>query len=1675
MMRGLWLGLLVAFAGSFAAQAQVSIKPGVPLIVPGTGLGWEVQELKLVVRVEEPGEIEIRLYSPGFDPNDYRSPNELGDERYDGGKGRLLAVYRLLRGEETLAEQRFGVEPHRWATFYRGPLEAGEYLLVSRFLGNGKNAVIYKLVAHSGKAQLTVAPSSMQTYNVVRGGWQTPFVVQIPEPSPGVRAGIYDGDGPRELEFRVRGPEGEERPPVSGNYEWTYVPVEEVGRYAFSFRIPGTATQHTNTIGFRLFLGKIEVEVVDEAGRPVPGAGHRVLGEYVREVVPVLPPGWELVRTEVKNGRLVSPERAVFGLGQGYVRYVLRPKPKQAPPTGTLRLSARVGCGSWSRPVALRLRIGDRPLTIPPEGVELTLAPGTYQVFPEAVSGALLEGPKEVVLREGKVTEARFWLQPQVRLELEGLPRELRAGERVKFAARATTAYPGELPVELSLSASENLRLAGPDRLEGVLTADNPVSLETWLVAEAPGAGRVLAETSPCPARTEQALSVLEPPRPSVALERTVEPTTLLPGEETQVCLLVRATGEAPLEYRLVDRTPDWLQPRQPPRFEGTLEPGEARRHCYRAAVAYGEPTDGVLYARLESNAGLKTDEASVRRVLLGLWKGVEPARIDLGGDARFWIRVRNPLPRSIRVRLRDLPDPGLGLEPNEREVVLAPHQERTLRFLATPVRSGLLKNRAEAYVGEVLAARPAEAELLVAPPRLEGRVSEVRVTFAVKEGKGEGLLIRHAPPSGARYRRGSSRLDGRPIDDPRRDEEGRLYWRVPFASRGVLRYVLEHEDPLDPLPQPELTLLLADREIPLQGSLRLEDYRAAKPLGSRLVAGPAHRVTAGETAALQLLAPATVERDGEVLAALDAPGEVAVPLKPGENRLLVRARDTAEELVVYRSGPPERVRLESVRAVADGRTLLIYRLHFEDAKGNPAAVDRATVASTPEPLDPDADPLVSGYQIPVEAGVATLRLRPKATPGTVTIEVQVADGHYTLKDYVQGPERPLYLAQGSVTVRMLPELAWGGLARGYAEAPIGEGYLQAAMDLTYTDGALYRGLSRPEGPTGRFPLLGSGEESRRPLASDDGVAFRYDRGEFSLGYERISRGYSALYLERRGALSLSAHVGLVSRTRLTERIRPDGSRTYALSRPARPGSEAVYLESGGRRRRLLPFRDYTLDALGGTLYLAYALWPTDRALNPQTLVVEYAPLEAPRDRVAFGVSAGYREGPVTLRAFVDSLNAGSDWSFGLEAGYRWKNFGAEMAYRFEDGRHRVRLAARGRLADYTAAADLAYDGALTGRARVAAELTDRDRLALEHEGNNRLNETRVLYERRWNEAWHAGLGLGYRWEVPGLAGVARLGFEDQETALSLTHSQPFAGPARTSFFARRALDENLTLRADLAYAWSRGLEGVMGLDQRLGSANLSLAYRLPGASGEGNRARFGIRAPFALEEHWNLDVYAGASYDFDDPARLLGAGVGLRYRDERLAGTLGVDGSIGDRGKKLALRAGLAGTLDDRQVLSADANFQVLPEYRGRFTLAYAFRGETLQALTYHRFRTYPAPELEGEAALAWHPSLEWQLRPSAAYRLRLADPEGNTYQVGLGANYYFSSRLGIGGGAYYIWQPASGRSGVSFSVEGSLRVVDPVWLNLGYTFGGFEGITLEARPGLYLRVDLFGGSEAP
>ncbi|MDM7324244.1 MAG: hypothetical protein P3W93_004480, partial [Thermus sp.] len=96
------------------------------------------------------------------------------------------------------------------------------------------------------------------------------------------------------------------------------------------------------------------------------------------------------------------------------------------------------------------------------------------------------------------------------------------------------------------------------------------------------------------------------------------------------------------------------------------------------------------------------------------------------------------------------------------------------------------------------------------------------------------------------------------------------------------------------------------------------------------------------------------------------------------------------------------------------------------------------------------------------------------------------------------------------------------------------------------------------------------------------------------------------------------------------------------------------------------------------------------------------------------------------------------------------------------------------------------------------------------------------------------------------------------------------------------------------------------------------------------------------------------------------------------------------------------------------------------------------------------------------------FQIRPGFAYRIKPQDPAANTYQFSLGSNLYLGRTFGLGGALYYILQPGTGQDRLVYSVEGSLRVLEGLWFNLGYSFGE----TLLQPEGLYLRLDFFGGS---
>ena len=1884
-MRPLWFWICL-LAGLALGQARTDLKG----IVPGDQLGWEIQELQASIVVHKPTLLNLQIYSPGFDPNDYRSAlkgkEELGDERYDKGKGELVAEFALLRDGRVLAEERFGVEPHRWVLFFRGEVQPGIYLIKSRLLGLGKNAFLYRIQTSVPQAAELLIDPTLQIYDVrsasysnIRGkDWQEPFLLDVSSEVLPLRVDFYDEDGAQEMEGRVRLPDGRiESRNVSGDREWAYYDIRQPGQITFGFRQPKTARQYSNTIGFRvdacMKVGReafrvvapqpVSASAVDVEGRPleVPIA---LEGDKVRVVrLPALPEGYRLVRLEVEGGEYLDETSARFGCGGGSARYILE---RLASPPVTvlpaqLELEAVLVLPDGERPIDLPIRVGERAISLSQGQARVSLEAGTYSLAP-VLSGARVEGPGSVVLQEGETQKVRFRVYPEVKLALAASPNTLRVGEETTLVARASTDFTRLLPADLELDlppcleALEAPRLVSPiaqgreavlqvraralckaeplvtatlspwaQQAQALLKIVQPATFTLHKEALTPSAavgseavwrlrvantgdepGRVRLQDNLAPGLQGQALDQvvelaagaaqtfevrarvsLEAPsvlvntarllgeggqtlreaqaqvavlRPVAELSRSLDKRMVVPGEEVEVRLVVRNSGQAPLSYTLQDTYPEWLEVAQAPAFSGTLAPGESQTHTYQAKVRFGAPAEGAFLAQVVSNGGNPSAPDTLRRTLLRLEKTVEPARVDdplsgqtakaavhqvvVGSTAVFVIRVGNPTDHPLSLRLLESPAEGLRMElPESLEFTLQPGEVRELELEAQAERVGPLDNQVTAFVGSTPASLPAKATLLALPVLEPYRLSTVTLDFSVENiAQYDRLLLTHLPPEGATYEPGSARLDGRPLPDPRIDDQGRLFFELPGARvaleerhppvrlvadrpgskgfSGQLTYQLRHRGALGPLAQPTLTLQVGDREVYLQGQQRFAGLEKARPIISQqrdgfiqeplpgtlfradkarvvlqALYGLEVRLTLnGQEVGSKNLGQATYDSD-KGLQRLEYYG---LPLQPGRNLIEVQTALGSDRVEVFLAGNPTRLEVRPVRLLADGRTPLELEVRAVDGLGLASGFGPLTVEASGEPLEPDAFPLLSGYQVLLQDGVARLRFKPTATPTPLRLRLTFGEIKEQAEFFVLGRQTQLWQFQGSVGLQLGESLQVSGLGRGYLESPFASGTLRAALDgsLRFNQGQpqVETGLRELPDPTGRFPLTGSGREATLPLRSDDPLALRYDQEGFSIGYFADQLGVfglsglpqgTALRLETRGDLNLQGFAGWLPASSKTEVIVPDGTRFYKLSGPAEPGSEQVLLLVGASQTRLERLKDYVLDAASGTLTLSRPLWPSAPDFQPVRLEVTYAPLGGSR-ALGYGAGARFKLGYFSIGAGVAYL-PGSGWRYGAEAFYQQPGFGLRATYS-RGTAERLGLELSGKNGPLESSANLTYEGKLQGQAQVAYSLSEADRVSLEHQ-TGEANRTGLLYTRRLFlpgeqaregsvprgivPAFSVGGGLGYTWETASLAALGRLGLSSGALNSELTHAQPFSlsQSASTRLRATLAFDANLSAEADLVQTWGLGFSGSLGLKQKLGGANLALSYQLPGAAGEGNRARFGLEAPLPLDERWSLNASAGLEQSFATGSSQAAFGLALRYQSEAFSATLGAETALGSQ-PKLVLRAGATGQLDEQQTLSLDANYQVAPTLEGRFTLAYALRGREVSLLTYHRLQSGPEATLEGALATSYHPALAFQLRPSLAYRLKLSDPAGHTYQLGLGANYYFTDWLGLGAAAYHQLQPGTQTSATAFSLEASLRLVEGLWLNLGYTFGGFTGLTPDTAPGLYLRLDILGGS---
>ncbi len=1802
-----WIGVL-SLALALVTPLAGAQGTGV-LRFKATAVGDEVwpvlNGLDLWFKVPRPTRLTLRLYSPGLDPKDYRAAlrgeEELGDERYDGGLGRVRAYYGLFREGRALAEALFAEEPHAWATLFEGELPAGNYLFRHRFYGKAKNAFLVEIHWEGTRPELLLDPkpttldifgnpgATLRQLPGERG--QAQELLRLRVDRVPVEVGFFDEDGPEEILAWVEGPEGLRPRPVSLDLEWRAYPLEAPGLYRFLFAQAPTAQQYSNTIAFRIggcaslegfdgayalrvvAPGPRSVEVLDPEGRPLDIRVEEKEGFFR----PLLPEGYRLQRVETEGG-VVQEDGVYLGCPGGMARFVVAPPPP--PPKGEVLVRGVLVLGEREVPTPVALRLGEEEGRF--EERSFLLPPGEYPLQVLPVEGARVEAPSRVRVEAGARLGVTVRVRPEVRLELTPSLQRLAEGERGRLEVRATTPFPGPIPAELELLLPEGLTPLGPTRITAPLGQSRPVVLEVpvegvrglhevqarlspfgltqraqveiyrqasfrlekrALTPEAPllgearfllqvvnegdEAGSVTLEELP-----EKGLAPVDPslfplrlalgpgegkavevsyrveaggtltnrarllqegrllaeaqaqvqallPKPT--LSRGLPHALYLPGEVVEHTLVVGNQGQAPLRYRLLDTCPGFLDPASA-EFTGVLGPGETRVHTYQARVLLGPEAEGVCEAQLVWALGVERAGVRLGRRPLLLTKEVAPARILEGAQAVFTIRVKNPVDHPVRINLKDLPPQGLKMEPLDLDLTLAPGEEKVLALEATaPI--GQYTNRALVFLGESPAALPAEAVLEVLPVLYPERQSQVRIPFKV-EGEGDLLLLAHRLPEGASYQPGSARLNGQPLEDPRRDREGRLIWRLPFDKEGVLSYTLFHTQALPALPEPELTLLARGREVYLRGQITLRDYEGAEAIREarrglirepqdglvlrdrdtfalRIEAplGPIRVLLNGEEVPPSLLGRAEYD-EGQKVQRLEYFG---LPLKEGRNLVEVEAQGGYDRVEVFRPGTPVRLVAELVQGRVDGRTPIEVRVRALDASGLATGFGPLSVESDLEALNPDAFLQLPGYQVLLRDGEARVLFRPLPAPREFSLKARFNELGLEARFFAGAREGALWLAQGSVTVGLTP-LSLSGLARGYVEAPLGGGQFQGALDTT---GGLGRRL--PQDP----PLTGSGEEARRPLTSDDPIAFRYDDPSLTLAYERapLAPGLpeaTGLRLETRGETRFSLALALLPEASLKEEILPDGTSVYRLSHVPRIGSLRLILQEGARERVLQEGRDYVQNL--DYIYLSQPLFPWTPQGEPVRLVALYAPEEAPRTLLGLAVGGRYEAG---------------GWSLGLGGAYRFSltgsagpglYLGGEVMYRSGASRFGLRatweealkLALEGQVQEglFRFQGNLLWQegqGLPTGSVRAGVE---EGAFGVYLEGQNQGLQSQVGLLAEWSpRPLVFGVGVGYLLREAAWALLFRTGYREGGAEVLLTHTQPFGVRPNTLLSARIPLLPGLSAEGSLAYLWGEGFSGTLGLRSQVGGGNLALYYDLPTASGEGNRARFGLEAPFPLTDRLALNLTLGAERDLGRGEGFTAFGLALRYRTDDFVATLGPEVRLGQETRFL-VRGGAAGSLDAENTLGADLALELFPEPRGRFTLAYAYRGPELSLLTYHRLGL--GEKAEGEALLSYFPFPSFQLRPSLAYRYPFPDPQGLLLQAGLGLTLYPLERFSLGGAVYWLGLPYLAEGRFTAQAEFGVKVLDGLWLNLGYGFGPL----LFTPEGFYLRLDLFGGS---
>lgn len=1627
------------------AEAQ-QINTSLPLTSIGSYLMWEVGDQTMNLDVGATGHVQLDLYSPKLDQSDYRSKTYFGDEQYDDNRSNVTTTF-TLRGADgkVVAQRTFKPGQHDWETFLNQELPAGSYRLSAVTTGNGKNTFALRLTGRSASIR-----ADHLTVNVHSAEWMP--VVNVKTDGPGYSLRMYDGDGPRELEARLRYADGRlVALPISATTEWVDLPLpEEAGSFVVETRQPKGAKQYSNSVGFSLQRAQQTVPLtltqVDETGRL----------EVTAELL--LPTGNRPTNVDVSvNSQAINVD------------------------------------GSWNN----RVEAGD------------------YTVEPQPVPGAeVTSSPKTVTVSKDGSAHVHVQVRPEMAIDLQADKVQLCVGDVVGFVGTASTAYTGALPYNLKLSGT-GLELRGQLETDGEITAGAGAELRAEAVATEPGTHRVLLQSAMWNQEVVRTIEVL--PQTTALQVRREVPSNLEPGQETTVRVLLTNTGAEEAQYNLKEEALG-LTFLDGDEFSGTLQAGETREINYRVragqsgeATVNGAVTSGVCAVPQGVTSRITVDAPRVvhnaqrsSEVLLPFTAPRQAESLVVSHRVPEGARY---VPGSARLGVTPIADPKVGgsgllywdietvgLKANGNDGPLQGQVTYDLAHsdaLPALERASLVAHyRGDRY--EVLEGQFSRSDFQRAGT-LEAQAESGRENAGAVKLPLEGTVYRTVDkvtvvvevPQGAST---ALTVNGQPVDaahvasetqDGIRGVQRLTYMGVPISAG---ENIIEAGGSFV-----KVAMAGATREIKLEPLQVVAD--GSSPIRVRINA-------------LDEFGNGTSQRHVTVRPNLEpyAPDASAehgyqVELVDGVGILELRPQNVPSQLIVEADLGGHTIR-ESVQLLADNQTfgvgVVSATLGFGAGAQN-ILKDLKTYTTARAYFE---GALAGGKLfVALDANAADIEARLNGNKSNAQLLAETGFGKSMLNDR-DVFER--YSKAGDASIQSSPLKS---------DDPIAVVYDHSAFQASY---------QRTNPPISVLPL-----------------------GET----------FTTATLKTKANPELSAFVAALPSDRIKKTVELNGTRILHLDQAdILEGSESlelVYYKAGKEthRQRLVNLVDYTIDHRAGVVTFVRdvtRLTPNFEDVKVQASYrLDSAAAMAYKNRkLAYGAQAVMSG--TDWSAGVAAANMPNVHGNMLTAGARGKydngkgiTADARVAYATGDAlvidpndpnaqivgkssgvsafvEARAKLNERSeKLVDTLTLQALyqqeGYKGlgagtpGLTASAAYRAVITEQlsAEVGAEHRTSADLkNVTKGSGSARAMADYHmgqfsAGGGARYRWgEKSGLAAVGRLGYNGNPLSASVEHEQRVMGDINTvtTLGAGYRVNNATTLRLRDVYTWNgdnAGHRASLGLDSRHGNTNYSVGYELPTASGDGNRARFGVSTNVPLGENLSAGLRGDASYGIAKKDLNASAGADLHYRAERYTATVGGDvayrlAEAQDAEIRTAVRGGVSGSLTDDLTVSADA----LAEFKGkdngqRATLSYAYRGDTISSLGYARLKNGTLAGGKDKSEFTTGVSAEyrqpnWAVRVGNDTYMQLQDKNSFSGHAYVGGNYYLNDRFGVGAWGRGFYQPAAqGNDKVllGYGLEGNARVLPGTWLSAGYNFAGFNNLpsaSTYTKKGPYVRLDM-------